>query len=177
MITKSIKEKIKQYFFLNPTKKLRIRQIEREVKVPLPLAIRYSKELESEGILKSSIIANVKLYSADRSSRIFLMEKKLFNLQSLFYSGLVDHLAGIYGNPAIAVFGSYSRGEDTEESDIDIYIETPKKEIVELADYEKKLRRKIQVFRYGNIRDIKNKELANNILNGITLNGFLEVFR
>ena len=71
----SIKDRIKAYFFLNPTTRLRVRQIEREVKIPLPSAIRYTKELEKEGILKSQEIAGIRLYSADRTSKSFLLEK------------------------------------------------------------------------------------------------------
>jgi len=175
MKAKSIKDRIKEYFFLHPTLKLRVRQIERIVKVPLPSAIRYAKELEKEGILKSSTIANVTIYSADRISKQFLLEKKLFNIRDLFSSGLVAFLIAEFSNPTIIVFGSYSRGEDVEESDIDLYIETPSKKKVNPVKFEKKLLRKVQIFRYKNINYVENKELANNIINGITLNGFLEV--
>ena len=176
MKIKSIKIKIKEYFLLNPTIRLRVRQIEREVKVPLPSVIRYAKELEQEKILKVTIIAGIKLYSTDRSSKTYLIEKRLFNLQSLYFSGLIDFLIEKYSNPTIIVFGSYSIGEDIEKSDIDIYIETPKKEIEKnLNSFEKKLQRNIQVFQHKNINQIKNKALINNIINGIVLNGFLEV--
>ena len=89
MRTKDIKKRIKRYFSLNPTAKLRVRQIEREVNVALPSAIRYTKELEKEGILKSTMVANIKLYSADRSSKAFLFEKKLFNSKIDFKTNLV----------------------------------------------------------------------------------------
>ena len=92
MITKSIKTKLMEYFFQYSTAKLRVRQIERKVKIPLPSAIRYSKELEKEKILKSEIIAGVKLYSADRTSKTYLLEKTHFNIKQLHSSGLVDYL-------------------------------------------------------------------------------------
>ena len=60
MTIKNIKDKIKEYFFVNPTVKVRVRQIERELKIPLPSAIRYVKELEKEGILKNEKIAETK---------------------------------------------------------------------------------------------------------------------
>ncbi|MBI4738468.1 nucleotidyltransferase domain-containing protein [Candidatus Woesearchaeota archaeon] len=176
MIRRNIRDRIQQYFFLNPTTKLRVRQIERVVKVPLPSAIRYTKELEREGITKRSEIANVTTYSADRNSTRFLLEKKLFNIRQLFLSGLVDFLIEELSNPAIVVFGSYSRGEDIETSDIDLYIETPSKKKLNLEKFERTLQRKIQVFIHKNIRGVENKELANAILNGVMLHGFIEVF-
>ena len=42
---------------------------------------------------------------------------------------------------------------------------------------EKKLHRKIQIFQYDNIHSIKNKELANNIVNGTIIEGFVEVIK
>lgn len=177
MIRKDIKTKIKEYYFLNPTMKLWIRQIERDLKLPLPSVIRYTKELEKEGILKSTIAPGMTLYSADRASSHFLLEKKLYNLRSLFSSGLVDFLVQELSNPTIVLFGSYARGEDVEKSDIDIYIESAKMEMPSLAKFEKKLQRKVQVFKYKDISKVENKELANNIINGVTINGFLEVFK
>ena len=176
MKRKDIKGQLKEYFFLHPTARLRVRQMEREVKVPLPSAIRYAKELEMEGILKSTIIAGITVYAADRSSPHFLLEKKLHNLHSLYSSGLIAYLAAELSNPAIIIFGSYAKGEDVESSDIDLYIESASKN-VSLEPFGKKLQRKIQLFQYKHLSLVKNKDLANNIINGIVLNGFVEVFR
>jgi len=176
MKRKNVKQKIKEYFFMNPTKKLRVRQIELEVEVALPSAIRYSRELEEEGILTSYEVAGVHLYSADRSSSMFLLEKKLFNYRTLAASDLIDFLVGYLSNPSIVVFGSYSLGEDIESSDIDLYIETSSKKKIDLKAFEKEFGRKIQVFVYNNIKKVRNKELANNIMNGMLLHGYLEVF-
>ena len=177
MIQKNIKGKITAYFFINPTAKLRVRQIEKTLKLPLPSVIRYCKELEKEGILKVAKTGNVVFYTADRSNEVFLMEKKLFNIRQLYDSGVVDYLRIELHNPVIAIFGSYSKGEDTEDSDIDLYIETTARKSLDLGKFENIVKRKIQVFIYKNIKEVTNFHLANNIINGIVLNGFIEVFR
>ena len=161
MKAKNIKQIIKEYFFVNPTARLRVRQIERNIKVPLPSAIKYAK---------------IALYPADRASRKFLVEKMLFNIKSIYTSGLFDYLIIEYSNPLIVLFGSYAKGEDIENSDIDIYLQTPAKKSLNLEKFEKLLERKIQIFNYNSIKSVENKELANSIINGIVLNGFLEVF-
>ena len=161
---------------MNPTKKMRVRQIEREIKLPLPSVIRYCKELEREEILKKEIVSGVSTYSADRASRKFFIAKRLFNIKSIFESGLPDYMIKEYFNPVIVLFGSYSKGEDTEESDIDLYVETQKKQVFNLQKFEKILNRRIQVFNYKNIKDLPNPHLCNNIINGITINSFLEAF-
>jgi len=177
MKTKNIKLKMMEYFFENPTTKLRVRQIEREVKVPLPSVIRYTKELEKEEILQSLEISGVKFYSANRISKKFLMEKVLFNLRTIYHSGLLDYLIEEYSNPTIILFGSYSKGEDIESSDMDIYIETPSKKKVNVDKFEKNINRNIQLFTYSSLKKITNPMLTNNIINGIKLNGFLEIFK
>ncbi len=176
MKIKSIKNRLREYFFLHPTSKLRVRQLERKIKVPLPSVIRYTKELEKEGILKSAQIANITTYSADRTSTIFLLEKRLFNIHQLYTSGLLDFLIEEFSNPVIVLFGSYAHAEDVENSDIDLYIETPAKKELSIEKFEKLLQRKIQIFTYKRLQDVKSKELANNIINGHILNGFIEIF-
>ena len=177
MKTYNIKCRIKEYFFMNPTSKLRVRQLERELRLPLPSVIRYCGELEKDGILKKTSFSGVSAYSGDRSSKYYLVEKRLFNTKKIFESGLIDYLAEEYSNPVVVLFGSYSKGEDTEDSDIDLYIETPSKKDIKLNKFEKILKRKIQAFYYPNIRQISNSHLSNNIINGVVLNNFLEVFK
>ena len=177
MVTKNIKQKIKEYYFVNPNAKLRVREIEKFLKLPLPSVIRYCKELQSEGILTIIKTGNVIFYTGDRADKNFLIEKKLFNIKSIYDSGLIEFLKIELSNPVIILFGSYSKGEDTETSDIDLYLETPSKKEISLEKFEKILKRKIQVFRYKNIREIKNTNLSNNIVNGIIVNNYIEVFK
>ena len=176
MTQKDIKRTIKEYFFINPTAKLRVREIERTLKLPLPSVIRYCRELEKENILAFHKIGSVTFYTASRSERYFL-EKKLYNIKQLYESGLIDYLKIELSNPAIVLFGSYAQGEDTENSDIDLYLETPSKKQINLEKFKRILQREIQLFQHKNIQEISNLHLANNIINGITLNNYIEVFR
>ena len=82
MITKNIKEIIKESFLLNPTSKLRVRQIEKMLKLSLPSIIRYCRELEAEGILTTIKTGNIVFYAADRTNEIFLLEKKTFQFKT-----------------------------------------------------------------------------------------------
>lgn len=179
MKTKNIKDVIREHFFIHPTERFRVRQIERLLDLPLPSVIRYCKELEKEGILQTVKIGDVVFYTANRSDRKFLLEKKLFNLKSLYSSGLINFLIDKFDNPSIIAFGSYSRGEDIEKSDIDLYIEMPSKKEIDPKDlkrFEKILKREIEIFRHESIHEVKNSHLANNIINGVVINGFVEVF-
>jgi predicted nucleotidyltransferase len=177
MKTINIKQKIREYYFINPTSKLRVREIEKLLKLPLPSIIRYCKELKEEKILTTIKIGNVVFYTGDRASNNFLLEKKLFNIRSVYSSGLIEFLKSELSNPVVILFGSYSKGEDIENSDIDLYIETLSKKEINLEKFEKILNRKIQIFRHKKISEIKNINLSNNIINGIILNSYIEVFK
>jgi predicted nucleotidyltransferase len=177
MKAKDIKGRLQAHFFLHPTAKLRVRQIERELGAPLPSVIRYARELEKEGILKVSVVGGARLYSADRSSPKFLLEKRLFNIRSLYSSGLVGSLIEEYNNPPIILFGSYARGEDVETSDVDIYVESGAKDEKDLSVFERRLGRKIHVIMSKSLPSLRNKGLANNIINGFVVSGYLEAFR
>ena len=95
----------------------------------------------------------------------------------MYDSGLIDFLKIEFSNPVIILFGSYSKGEDTETSDIDVYIETPSVKELSLEKFEKILKRNIQVFRHAKIEGIRNSNLSNNIINGMILNNYIEVFK
>lgn len=175
MKRKDIKKKMKEYFFVNPTIKFRVRELERILEFPLPSIIKYCKEFENEGILTKEKHREIVFYKPSRNQEFFI-QKRLYNIKSLYESGLIEYLRKELLNPAIVLFGSYSKGEDIESSDIDIYIETLSSKKISLEKYEKILKRKIQVFKKESLSKIDNAHLANNIINGTTLNNYIEVF-
>ena len=177
MKKKDIKQTIREFFFINPNAKLRVREIERILKLPLPSVIRYCKELEKEKILAAIKTGSVNFYTADRGSEKYLLEKKLYNIKIIYGSGLIDYIKFELSNPSVVLFGSFAKGEDTEESDIDLYIETPSKKKVNFEKFEKLFKRRIQVFQHKSLNELSNSYLANNIINGFLLNGFVEVFK
>lgn len=171
----NIKDKIKSFFLTNPTAKLRVREIERTLSLSLPSVIRYTKELTKQNILRTQIIGKVTLYTASLTSPKYKIEKLLHNLKILHQCGLIEHLKEYYSNPPLILFGSYARAEDLEQSDVDIYVQTRLSTEPNLSKFEKRLNRLIQLHLYPNIQK-PNHHLANNIINGIPLNSYVEVF-
>jgi hypothetical protein len=80
---------------------------------------------------------------------------------------------------AIILFGSYRKGDDTEQSDIDIAAEISGNELPKIIElgflqnhgYRKDVRINLYIFSRNHV-DIN---LFSNIANGIVLTGFLEV--
>jgi predicted nucleotidyltransferase len=175
MFIENNKLQLRNYFFTHPSKKLRVRELARATSLPLPSITRYTKELVQEGILQKLTIGKTVFFTANNPNKEYTRQKILSNIQNIHSSGLLDELITTSHNSPIRLFGSYAKGEDTEESDIDIYIQTPEKLSINTKLYEQKLFREIHIFSEKNIQDIKNTELINNIMNGIPLHGYIEL--
>ena len=100
--------------------------------------------------------------------------KRAANLKNIYITGLADELEEQLAGATIILFGSYSKGEDTKTSDIDIAIIGRKPKTINLEAYEKQLHRPIRIQYYQTIQEI-HAELRNNILNGIILTGSIHL--
>ena len=175
MLTKDNNYKVMKLFFDNPEKKFHIREIARQTNLSAPGVLKILKKLKKETLLvseKENVVENVK---GSRNEKFFLL-KKAYNILSLFESGLVNRLKDEYEEPeAIVIFGSYSKGEDTSQSDIDVAVVTKKEAQIDLKQFEKYLRRKISVYEI----QINNseKEFLNSLANGTVVYGFLRLLQ
>ena len=113
-------------------------------------------------------------YRANRDSEFFKAYKKSDLLLRIYSGGLLDYIYDSCQPDAIVLFGSGSRGEDIENSDIDLFVQSPEKRL-NLGKYEKILNRGIALFFEEDFSRLSN-ELKNNILNGIVLKGYLKAF-
>lgn len=100
--------------------------------------------------------------------------KRVYNLKSIYSSGLMAQLSKQFPGSTIVLFGSYSLGEDTEESDVDLAIIGYNKKKIDLISFENKLQRKIQLHFFNNLKNI-NKNLKESIINGQTLKGAITI--
>ena len=165
-------EKITELVFKNPEKWVHIRKMARLLKVS-PNSIRKNiDKLKKIGIVQEQKEGVMIKYRANLEEESYKREKMLHNLRSIYSSGIVDFLYELYSPKAIVLFGSYSRGEDTSTSDIDIGILTSNRRRPDLRIFEKKLSRKIQLSLFT--KKEVSKEFFNNIVNGIVLKGFMK---
>mgnify|MGYP001576023803 CR=1 FL=1 len=71
---------------------------------------------------------------------------------------------------SIILFGSYSKGEDIETSDIDILIISKAKKELKFLEIEKKLKRKINIMIVEDLKKLDSL-IVDKIYNGIILYG------
>lgn len=175
MLQKSTTDKVLELFFKEPNKQHYLKEISRELDIAHTSVKRILNELLKNNLIKEEIFQRGRrsfpYYQASFNNDYYKLLKKLNNLKQLEKVGLIKYLQDKLMPHTIVLFGSYSRGEDLEESDIDLFIQT-NKETIELKEFEKKLNRKIELHFKKDFQKYP-QELKNNIMNGITLRGFL----
>ena len=158
-------------FAKNPRRYYHIRELSRKIKLATTSVKLHLKELEKNNLIKKEKAGIYYAYKANFDSEEFRFYKKILNIINLKESCLIQEIEKKMTPDAIILFGSYTKGEDTEDSDIDLFI-IAKEKYLELKEYEKKLNRKIQLLFSEDLNKLP-KELQNNILNGIILSGFI----
>lgn len=175
MLTQNNEEKVLRLFFDGPVKRLHVREVARRTNLSPPGAMKILKRLTNEGLLceeSNNVVVN---YSGNYNNPVFTGLKRSSNLFLLYSCGLIMTLAEFYHTPeCIVLFGSYAKGEDTDESDIDIAIITGMKKLPELHQYEEKLNRKISIHLISNVKKV-DVNFINSLANGIVLYGYLDL--
>ena len=172
MIEKNNTQKMLELFFRYPTKLFHLRELSRELKLSMPAIIAAVKKLKKENLTTVKRSRVLTIVSANIEHQLFTRLKRIYNMESLYLSGLVDFLYKEYKKPqAIICFGSYSRGDDTERSDIDIAIINNLSIELDLHKFEKFLARKISIHTID-LQKV-SKEFKSNLYNGLILDGAL----
>ncbi|MBS3072047.1 nucleotidyltransferase domain-containing protein [Candidatus Pacearchaeota archaeon] len=174
MLNKYNRYKLLRLFLDSPTESFRLREIARLTKISPPSVINYLKEFEKDGLIRRQIKREIPFYNSIRDNSNFILYKKISILFELNNSGLIDYLWDKLSPEAIILYGSFSRGESIENSDVDLFI-LGKNKNIDLINFEKKLNKRLHILFKESTKEIPN-ELKNNILNGIILKGYIKVF-
>ena len=168
MVQKSSYMAVLEIFFLEPTAIHFIREISKRISLA-PTSVRNNiSAMLKEGLIKKKSANPFNGFVANRENEDFLFYKRVYNLYSL--RELAKHLSSQYCPKLIAVFGSYGRGEDVEESDVDIAIVSKPINSMNLSKYEEKLKRKIHCIVMEDISKLE-PNMRKKVYNGIVLFG------
>ncbi len=118
-----------------------VRELSRNLGIGLGSASQRLRVLEEAGLVLKEKKGRLVIYRADMGNPLLREFKILFTLIEI--NPLISNIKEI--SSKIIVFGSTASGEDTEESDIDIFIAAEdKKKVSELIEsFQKKIERKI----------------------------------
>lgn len=176
-------QRVLYWFFSFPNLETGLNDLSSDLKIAKTTAKRVVTDLVGEGFLNKKVYGKSWRITCNKDHFHNLTTKVAFNLSMVnraFYGGLRDKIMKIVGNAkSIILFGSYRKGDDNEESDIDIAVEVSDDEevrIVELGVMPKfGFRENVQINLNIFSRNKIDLNLFSNIANGIVLEGFLEV--
>jgi predicted nucleotidyltransferase len=173
----NLQQGILKFLFSRPESSFNMIRLSQFLEVSQPAIKKAMPLLEKNNFIKLSRDKESKRYSItlnrDNSEIIYL--KRANNLERIYLSKLHSFLYDLFPGTTIILFGSYSRGEDSESSDIDIAIVGMSEKDINLSKFQKEMDRNISLHFYNSFKDIKDENLKNNILNGIVLSGSVKI--
>lgn len=174
------KNKILGILFKYPEKEFSLSDLAKEAGVSKANIGNILNEFQDAGLITIEKLSKIWRIRSNQTNLLFIGNKIIYNLGLVYRSGLIEFLVEHFKNPkAIVLFGSFRKGEDLSNSDIDIAIESNEIKdykttwLKELVEFEKIIGRRMQIHIFN--RNKIDENLFNNIANGILLWGFLEV--
>ena len=158
-------------FFEDCYREISVREYSRIMKISAPTSSSLLKLYEKEGILKKREDKGYLLFRADREKSILQDLSRIY--WKIKLHEVIEAIKSNMHNPAIILFGSLSKLESKQDSDIDIAVISKTAKKINLETYEVGLKRSIQTFYFKSFNEI-NKDLKLNILNGYVLIGEIE---
>ncbi len=117
-----ITKNILNYFFVNPEDGLYVNELSRRLNLDKRNLVKKLKELEAEGLLKSEIRGNLKIYSANKKFPFYKEYKKIVLATVGLEDRLKEILKGIRGIRKAYLYGSFAEDKQKAHSDIDLLI-------------------------------------------------------
>ncbi len=166
---------MRELFFNQPTKQWHFEQLRKETWLSRAQTNAWLKKLRQENLItRIKPYGKMPYYVAQYQHPHYQNSKRLYALEKLHESGLLDYLSALEKAETVVLFGSFSRWDWHDASDVDLFI-YGKVNTLYVGKYGPKLKREIQVFSGKNEQDLERMgpTLLQNIIQGITIKGTL----
>jgi len=172
----NLQENILRFLFMQVGKSFNARRLAQQLDVSSPAISKSLLGLKKENFvsIKKDKESKQLRITLNRKNPLIIGLKRAENLRLIYESGLDMYLEEKFPGSTIVLFGSYSTGNDYYNSDIDFAIIGSKSKDVDFRKFEKLLEKEIRVNVYKSWKGI-NKNLKSNILNGVVLEGGVEI--
>ncbi|MEK6845307.1 MAG: nucleotidyltransferase domain-containing protein [Nanoarchaeota archaeon] len=164
---------IKELFYNHPTKQWHFEQLRKEAGLSRAQTNEWLKKLLQDNfITRTKQQGKMPHYLANYQHPHYQNSKRLYALEKMHESGLLDYLVSLEKVEIVVLFGSFSRWDWYDGSDIDIFIYGDVDEMY-VSKFGLKLKREIQIFSGKNEKDLKKMgpALLKSIIKGITIKG------
>lgn len=171
---RSKEEQVLEPFFNSP-KHWHFDELHKKIGISKPQLSFWLKKFVKEGmILRVKRRGRMPYYTYNFDNPSFQNKKRLFGLKKLNESGLLNHLSTLEGAKVVILFGSFSRSDWYDHSDIDIFI-YGNDDSFEQGKYELELHRDIQVHLARDKKDLKRMgKLLPYIISGDFMKGSIQ---
>ena len=159
-------------FFEDCYRRINVREYAKLMKISPPTASKILTFYTTKNLLLKETYKNYLLFHANKENKDFIDLSRIY--WRLILKDLLDLMEKKLISPTVVLFGSLSKAETKSDSDVDLAVFAHKKDLNTVL-FENKIKRKIQIFWFVSLKDVKNKELANNIINGYILKGRLSI--
>jgi len=167
------------WFFDHPEVKITLSELAEKLQISKKTANRVVNELVKENFLLLEEIGRTWRISCNPLHPYNKTIKVGYNLTAVYTVDIIEWVYKTVGNAkAIVLFGSYRKGDNNSNSDLDIAVEVVGNkdlEIISLGEFHIGFRKKVPVNLHVFSRNNIDLNLFANIANGIVLDGFLEV--
>lgn len=152
-------------FFNNVAKHWHFEELLRKSKSSRSKAAKWLRKFQHENlILKHCQKGKHPYYTANFEHPAYKFKKRIFSLQHLYQAGLLQYLEQQPDIVSCYLLGSFSGSDWHEQSDIDIFI-YGKAESIDISQFQKKLRKKIQLFTAEHPKDLR--KFSGNFLKNV----------
>lgn len=135
--------KFTEFFLGNPYKEFYIRELAKKLKISPFATKKYADILVKEKLILEEKRANLRYLKANVKNLFYKYLKISYNVKKLLDSRFIEYLESNIANlTSITLFGSLAKGEDSEESDIDILI-IGKQKNLNLKEFENRMDKEI----------------------------------
>ena len=174
--------KFTEFFLGNPYKEFYIRELAKKLKISPFATKKYADILVKEKLILEEKRANLRYLKANVKNLFYKYLKISYNVKKLLDSRFIEYLESNIANlTSITLFGSLAKGEDSEESDIDILI-IGKQKNLNLKEFENRMDKEITLHFFSwsewNEKAKEDHPFYYEIINhGIALNGELPLVK
>lgn len=117
-----VRKALFKLYFTNPDSEFYLRELERTLSIPVSMVRKELLRLESEGVFLSHKKGNLTYYQVNKTYPLF-GELKSIVFKTIGVQGLLEEaLRKIKGAEIAFMYGSYAKGSEKADSDIDLCV-------------------------------------------------------
>ncbi|MBD3248735.1 hypothetical protein GF336_01700 [Candidatus Woesearchaeota archaeon] len=179
MASPSKEEKILELILENsPLRRWHFNEFVEKTGITKAAVNKWLKRYQKKGIIKKiKEKGQFPYYTAGKDNPSYKSKKRLYALEKLYQSGLIEELTKLKKAKTIIIFGSIIKGDWYKGSDIDIFIYgNPEK--IKKYKYEKILKKDIELHIFDSRQNIEKVKtgLIKNIIDGHIVKGSIQDF-